>query len=205
LTFWTNGVERPLRAKTLGYDLLFFVEEGKMERDFHSGLNNAERTVPDDDLTAGERMSELPLHPQVSAAEPADAGAARAELIPLEHPVPPKSQDQSSIHALEQFAAFIAAMKEQDYGDWMRRANVYWEQLRLNLLGSSNERDYIERELGGLKKIIQYTPNWKVLETQRAVIDKVLEMRRHFGGGEEINIHDLDISTSAQTPITDLH
>ena len=170
-----------------------------MDRDFHSGLNNADRPVAEDDSQV-ESIANLPLHPSVQASDTENAGAARSELAPVEFPTPSLKHDQSSLHALEEFVSFVAAMKEKDYGDWMRRANVYWDQLRLNLLSSSNERDYIERQLADLKKIIQYTPNWQVLETQRAVIEKVLGMRRHFGGGEEINIHDLELSTSMTTP-----
>jgi hypothetical protein len=153
-----------------------------MDRDFQTGVKNADRPVPENDVPV---EAALPLHPVD------------------EHAIVLTNPNQSSLQSLEEFASFIAAMKEQDYGDWMRRANVYCDQLRVSLLASSNERDYIERQLAAMKKIIQYTPNWQVLETQRSVIDKVLEMRRHFGGGDELNIHDLDISTSMSTD--DLH
>ena len=159
-----------------------------MERDYHSGLNNADRPVPDGDgVNQVEPLANIPLHPLVPSAE---------------SPGQAQSHDQDSVHALGEFAAFVGAMKEKDYGDWMRRANVYWDQLRLKLLsnGELSDRGYVERQLSDLKKIIQYTPNWQVLETQRAVIEKVLEMRRHFGGGAEIDIHDLELSTSMTTP-----
>lgn len=179
------------------------------DRDYRDGLNNAARTNSEssnDTIIAADPTadapSELPLHPAQPAAEPDDAGVARAELHPVEWPAPPLSSalsgDRDAARELEDFARFVAAMREKDYGDWMRRANVYWEALRDNLLRIANPRDtlVIEAELGRLKNEIQYRPNWDIAETQKDVVKKALELRRYFGGDDSIDIHDLEISTS---------
>ena len=176
------------------------------DRDYRNGLNNAARPVPDFDR-AVEAPADLPLHPEQAAPEPNDAGAARSELHPVDYPVVPLSTDTNAVRELGDFAKFVAAMREKDYGDWMRRANVYWAALRDNLLRNANagEVKHIEMELARLKEEIQYRPNWKIAETQRTVVTKALELRRRFGGGETMDIHDLELSTATETPPESVH
>ncbi len=169
------------------------------DRNFKSGLDNSRSPAVEDDA-AIQAPADLPLHPLKAAPQPDDAGVEREHLHPVDFPAPPSPYETDVVAELEDFAGYIAAMKEEDYGDWMRRANMYWMNLKESLLrGAPDQAEYVERELGRMKETIQFCPTFQILETQRRVIEMALEMRQHLGGEGEFDLHKFQVSTAEHT------
>lgn len=134
------------------------------------------------------------LHPDRAAEEPRDAGVDRSRLHPVDIPPPaPRARTREEIlHALDDFGGRIVSLAEGDYGDWMRRANLYWHRLAeaLSIADRQTQRMLLE-----LHRIIQYNPNFLIHSTRKKVIDQVLAIREHLGGRGDLDPHDYGVST----------
>ncbi len=67
------------------------------------------------------------------------------------------------------FSKSVSEIIEYDYGDFMRPANLYLNQLRneLTLLSDKN----INRRLDKMQMYLQFTPNWDI-ESTREMLSK---------------------------------
>lgn len=138
------------------------------------------------------------LHPLKKPEEPLDAGAPRSVLRPVETPPPSRyaARGGNEIQALEEFAGRLAEIVEQEYGDWMRRANLYFLELATAL---SRAPDEIRARLFELHMLIQYCPNFKILETSREAIRIAMEMRKGLGAQSDLGPPDFGLSMASLT------
>jgi len=98
--------------------------------------------------------------------------AGDASLHPLATPVgvaPPADP----LHALSLFYEEIHNCTESDYGDFMRKANLYMNDLmeRLHANPAAIEKLY------EMKTYAQYSPNWKTDETRARLLCDTLALR----------------------------
>ena len=149
-----------------------------------------------DDIKEVEAPWELPLHPLQNAPEPDNAGVASQVLHPVAYPAPIAAYGTDAIDELEDFARYVGAMTEKDYGDWMRRVNLYFAHLRTDLISITHEKDnYVNEQLARIQRCIQYTPTFEIAETRRQVLEIAMELRKYFGGHGEVDLHNLQVST----------
>jgi hypothetical protein len=78
--------------------------------------------------------------------------------------------------ALENFARNISLVFEDDYGDFMRKVNLYLDQLESELRPLANPE--IELKLSVMKSYIQYTPSWNVDATRRNIFADISELEK---------------------------
>ncbi len=97
--------------------------------------------------------------------------------------------------ALDEFGGQVAGLVEDDYGDWMRRANLYWHRLAEALSDTDRET---QRRLSEIHRVIQYNPSFLVQKTRRKAIDLVLSLREHLGGRGDQEPRDFAASTEIQ-------
>ncbi|MCM2282164.1 MAG: hypothetical protein NDI61_09995 [Bdellovibrionaceae bacterium] len=147
------------------------------------------------------------VHPDNPPEEPHDAGAAREKLLPVDVPPPATrvegTSDNSSdnnaekLRVLDDFGGRIMSLDEEDFGDWMRRANVYWHRL---MQAFADEDRQTHQHLAEIHRLIQYNPSFRLQDTRRRVIDLVLAMRERFndrlGRHETLDPHDYAVSTA---------
>lgn len=138
------------------------------------------------------------LHPAHEAPEPDDAGAPRRVLHPVDAPPPwPYAKTKSDkIVAVEDFAARLASVVEEEYGDWMRRANTYWWHLAEAL---EHENPRIKNLMLELQNLIQLNPDFRIIETRRRAVELAIEIRRQLGAEKPLDIHDFGLSESRET------
>ena len=160
-----------------------------LDRDFPHGLNNEKRPL----CPVVERMEEKPysLHPQAGSEDPCDAGVARKRLRPTAQP-PPRAcaaDSDEKLRVVDDFCARLATIAEGDYGDWMRRANLYWYELR-DALG--DQPPDVWDLMQAMHIQIQYQPDFRLIETRRRVVAMALDLRRQLERGAEIelDLHD---------------
>ena len=138
----------------------------------------------------------LPLHPLTPAPEPDNAGVASQLLHPVTFPRPVLAYNHDVVSVLEDFAYYVAAINEQDYGDWMRRVNVYLNHLRLDMMGQTGESaGFVESMFKQIQVKLQYAPNFSIPETRTAVLTVIMEMRKVFGAESEMDLHRLGLSS----------
>jgi hypothetical protein len=162
-------------------------------RDFLTGLDNAHRPH-DEELTESDS-----IHPILPAPEPDDAGVERSHLRSAEDVAPPAVYTRNAkdrIEAVEQFAHLIAQLTEEDYGDWMRRANMYWWHLREAV---SDESGPVRRLMYEMHRVIQYCPDFRLLETQRRVVGLALQIRKALGGKGDLGVKDFGLALSTHS------
>jgi hypothetical protein len=162
-------------------------------RDFLTGLDNTHRSY-DESLTETDS-----IHPAHFSPEPHDAGVERSHLKSAEDVAPPAVYTNTlgdKIEAVEQFAHLIARFTEEDYGDWMRRANMYWWHLREAL---SDAPGPVRQLMYEMHRVIQYCPDFRVVETQRRVVRLTLKIRKLLGGIGEIGVQDLGLSLATRS------
>lgn len=132
------------------------------------------------------------LHPDQAAVEPRDTGVERAQLHPTQVPPPwPYAKTrQERIQAIEDFNGRISSISDSEYGDWMRRANMYWWHLVESLHGEEDAN--IRRTLEEIHRVIQYNPDFSILETSRKVIALSQKIERLLGG--EASLEDMPVA-----------
>lgn len=150
------------------------------------------------------------LHPDRAAPEPDDAGAPRKVLHPVEAPPPwPYARTQADrILAVEDFAACLSSIVEEEYGDWMRRANTYWWHLAEALENrhpseenskSQTENQKVAKLMLELQNLIQLNPDFRLIETRRRAVEIAMKIRTLLGAKDHLDIHDFALSESRET------
>ncbi len=84
----------------------------------------------------------------------------------------PKPLDQQQ--ALRLFAELIRNITDTDYGDFMRKANSYLNELKVWLKGSSS----ILKKIDEMQEYTQFAPNWNVELTRRRLLSDVTDIMR---------------------------
>jgi hypothetical protein len=104
--------------------------------------------------------------------------------------------------AIEDFIVRITHEDEDDYGDWMRRANLYWWDLveRLYVICLAPPR-VVRRGLVQMHELFQYTPDFQRVETERAVVEIALRIRKSLGATHDLDPHVFDVSMTEATPV----
>jgi hypothetical protein len=69
---------------------------------------------------------------------------------------------------LEDFISEILSIEESDYGDFMRLANLYLNQLRKDL--SIYYDKNINKKIDEMQIYLQFTPKWEVESTRKRVL-----------------------------------
>lgn len=136
------------------------------------------------------------LHPDHSAQEPLDAGTPRTQLHPTEVPPPwayARTRDER-VQAIEEFNGRLLSMSDSEYGDWMRRANMYWWHLVQSLHGEKNPK--VRQTLEDLHRVIQFNPDFSILETSRKaiVLTQIIEKLL----GVDAALEDMPISVAGR-------
>lgn len=143
------------------------------------------------------------------APEPDDAGTPRVRLQPVEPPPSPRTRDK--VRAVYEFCERIVSITDDDYGDWMRRANLYWLILAQVVSETPGEvshetspdmlaapLDNVSSEvlllLAELHDIIQYHPNWHLVETRRLAVQMALKIAEALGA-EPVDMHRFAVET----------
>ena len=78
--------------------------------------------------------------------------------------------------AIEKFVRNISSIFENDYGDFMRKANLYLNQLEDELRPLANHK--IELKLSEMKLYIQYAPNWNMEATRKSICADISELEK---------------------------
>lgn len=172
-----------------------------MERDFLTGLNNEirERSYgPRQPDATGLLSDELPLHPPHGAPEPWDAGVERVHLHPVATPPPsPYAQSrEEKLKAIDDFCFCLTSIVEEEYGDWMRRANIYLLDLTEALHGEGRK---VQKLLYEIQMIIQLLPDFRIAETCRSVVKIAMRIREAMGAPSEIDWHRYNLAATTQT------
>jgi hypothetical protein len=143
------------------------------------------------------------LHPAHEAAEPKHAGVERSRLNPVD--VPPPNAHASNraerVEAVCDFVGRIAVISDGEYGDWSRRATLYWWHLTEALHGENNPG--IRNTLQEMMRIIEFNPDFRILETSRKVTQLAMNIREMLGvpmRPEETLVSQADRSTEAPVP-----
>lgn len=66
-----------------------------------------------------------------------------------------------------QFLKHIRSIDETDYGDFMRKANLYLNELKEE--PSAAENPVIAERIEAMQKYIQYHPNWDIPTTREQI------------------------------------
>lgn len=181
-------MERTITSK----DMPFYLDN----ENWPQGKGPRQPAVSDEALDPSSQVEyPPPLHPVTEAVEPDAAGASRSVLHPVEDP-PPSPYDDDKAHAVEDFAGRIASVVEGDYGDWMRRANTYWWEL-VEALGATSTD--VRKLLFEMHNLIQYNPDFRLIETRRQVIEMASRLREMLGAKEPLDLHQFNISLTAHT------
>lgn len=137
------------------------------------------------------------IHPDQAAPEPLAAGVEREHLIPVDAPPPHAyaASPDERVQAIDDFVMRVASISEGEYGDWMRRATVYWWHLTDALYSVENPR--VGAILAEMNRIIEFNPNFLILETSRKVIAMALEIRGLLGAPMSLN--EAPVSIASQT------
>ncbi len=70
-------------------------------------------------------------------------------------------------HDIEQFINDINSIDDLDYGDFMRRANLYLNHLNENLRPFNQD---IKKKLSEMQYYLQFVSNWDVESTRKRII-----------------------------------
>jgi hypothetical protein len=143
------------------------------------------------------------LHPAQAAPEPKHAGVERSKLNPVD--VPPPNAHASTrderIEAVCDFVGRISGISDGEFGDWQRRANLYWWHLTDALSGEHHPA--IRNALQEMIQIIEFNPDFRILETSRKVLQLAMSIREILGAPmrpEEASISQADRTTEAPVP-----
>jgi hypothetical protein len=105
------------------------------------------------------------------------------------------------VEAVDEFCRQIVCATEGDYGDWMRRANLYWMEL-VEALGQQS-RDATEL-LEAMRVMIQYQPDFQLIETRKRIVAMALDLRRELTGpdpwGHVPDLHDYGLEYTRRSP-----
>lgn len=91
--------------------------------------------------------------------------------------------------SVEVFVKKISSITENDYGDFMRTANLYLNDLRREL--QTYEDEHINYKLVEMQRYIQFSPNWDVSSTR----EKILRDARYID--DFLNAHKQDWESAA--------
>ncbi len=69
---------------------------------------------------------------------------------------------------LKKFSTDITNIYDTDYGDFMRTANTYLNNLRDDLSKNGGERAH--QKLNEMQMYLQFTPNWEIESTRKKLL-----------------------------------
>lgn len=68
----------------------------------------------------------------------------------------------------------VSCIQESDYGDFMRRANHYLNELKKDLSPYISEEE--KKKINDIQLHLQLSPNWKIEPTRKHVVEAVVEL-----------------------------
>lgn len=77
-------------------------------------------------------------------------------------------------YEIASFIDQVDSIHETDYGDFMRKANTYLNNLKTKIGWISDPN--IERTLVGMQNYLQYTPSWNLESTRKELIRDAREI-----------------------------
>ena len=80
---------------------------------------------------------------------------------------------------IEKFKQDICEILDSDYGDFMRKANVYLQSLKA--AGKARANPEIEKRIAEMQLYIQYFPNWNVDSTRSRILKDAEALRTSWG------------------------
>src|SRR3954466_14223447 len=106
------------------------------------------------------------MHPSEVAEEPKHAG------------VHAKARDES-IEAVRDFIGRVSSIQEGEYGDWQRRALLYWWHLVDALY--NEPIPMVHQVMRDMSDIIEYHPTFLILETNRKIVEQAMKILEALG------------------------
>ena len=111
--------------------------------------------------------STVNIRPDLGKPEFQDLPDSHGPIHPeqLPPPMPFAQSNDQKVQAVTDYIGRIASISESDYGDWMRRANLYWLTLVEALHGVG--KPGVQESLQEMASVIEFNPNFRILETSR--------------------------------------
>jgi hypothetical protein len=75
---------------------------------------------------------------------------------------------------IESFITEISALNEEDYGDFMRLANLFFIQLRKELRPLYNHE--INMKLDYIQNYLQFRPSWDIASTKKNLLHDLVDL-----------------------------
>jgi hypothetical protein len=123
-------------------------------------------------------------------------------------PVPDESTSQTSqghepdqrlenLLAIDDFIFRTSHIDDDDYGDWMRRANLYWWDLLGVLKDVPESLNFLMQQM---HEHFQFNPDFNLIDTRIGVLETALEMREILGTRIPLDAHSFDLSYTDHQP-----
>jgi hypothetical protein len=137
------------------------------------------------------------MHPIQESLAPNDAGYPRERLIPVDEPPPNPyaNSDRERIQAVHDFINKITHISESEYGDWQRRVALYWGDLADAF--TNHESKKIHEALNEMIRVVDFNPNFLILETEREVIALAMQICDELGA--PLHPNEIPETMSVQT------
>ncbi len=124
------------------------------------------------------------IRPDLGKPENQDAESYHpsAEVLHPDHIAPEPmhlSTNAEKIEAVADFIDRITGISDGEFGDWQRRATLYWWHLTDALHSESNPK--IKNTLQKMIGIIEFNPDFRILETCRKITELAMSIREELG------------------------